>query len=506
MSETKASSRDIFDFNVCSQCLQPFAPSASRGARHAVPCGHVFCKDCLVKVEAEQKDGKSVCRRAGCGRELASASEFAVSWAPHRAGRLKTKLEALLRDQGDVGARNTAHEDPEEALAMPSLCVEHGLPFQAAESSTHRPICSKCLAGVEGKVTIETFGEAFAALDSSSAAVSAGLAKQRTKLAEATFTADELCAKTAKWAMEETERIRAWEEREVKHIHAVANETVLLVQEVCARRVEVGASVLTQRTGLRVSLEELDEVLADLPSDPAARLSEKRAVYAERERLCELLAGSKIAVPSTRAVLEWAELPTLSAEFDQKASDMGGLLANAVLSAARETLVKTLGTPYLTPFHRIQDGAKGLRSIPMGKKKPNVFVGLDDDTVVVGFRDMSPLQVWDLDAGKVVREFDGAGQFCDSIITLPGGRVAAGWNTGSQYVVTVFGAFTGKQLQQLKGFGYYILGLALVEDHLLTMCLDKTLGVWSQDASGKVCRQCVCPRGTWRGGGHQRHA
>ena len=148
----------------------------------------------------------------------------------------------------------------------------------------------------------------------------------------------------------------------------------------------------------------------------------------------------------------------------------------------------------------MQDAKKGLRSIPMGGNKPNVFVGLDDGTFVVGFQEKSPLQVWDLAAGKLVRELEGKGQGCYSMINLPSGRIAVGWNNGPRNVVTVFDAATSKPLQELTGFGNYIFGLALVEDHLLTMCSDRTLRVWRQDAAGKVRLQCVCPRGKGRGG------
>ena len=140
----------------------------------------------------------------------------------------------------------------------------------------------------------------------------------------------------------------------------------------------------------------------------------------------------------------------------------------------------------------------GLRSIRTGGKQPSVFLGLDDDTVVVGFDGMSPLQVWDLVAGKLVREFEGNGLLCYSMINLPGGRIAAGWSTGSECVVVVFDAATGKQLQQLTGFASIVFGLAQVEDHLLTVCYDKTLRVWSQDSAEKVRHKCVCPRGCLR--------
>ena len=85
--------------------------------------------------------------------------------------------------------------------------------------------------------------------------------------------------------------------------------------------------------------------------------------------------------------------------------------------------------------------------------KPNVFVGLDDDTLVIGYHEMSPLQVWDLVAGKVVRLFDGKGQWSRSMINLPRGRIATGWFTGVQSVVAIFDAKTGKQLQELIALG-----------------------------------------------------
>ena len=140
-----------------------------------------------------------------------------------------------------------------------------------------------------------------------------------------------------------------------------------------------------------------------------------------------------------------------------------------------------------------QDAAKRLRSISM-KYKPNVFVGLGDDTVVVGSEDMAPLQVWDLTKGNLVREFEGQGRICLSMTALPGGLVAASWNNGTLFVVAVFDASTGKRLQELTGFSYNVAGLAFVDGHLLTMCFDRNLRVWSQDSAGRVRRRCVWSR------------
>ena len=390
MSEAKAS-KDLFGIAVCSQCLQHFPKATAREARHAVPCGHVFCKDCLVKVETEQKTGKPACCRAGCERELAPVAEFAACWVAQRAERIRIKHQSFFPDQSNVGdlPPPTCTEcDPDQphlathrcescgdgvyfctaiATLHPkmkaskghvivalettaslkgttepawNLCTQHMLPIQVVEASSKRPLCAECLAGARGNVMVQTLAEAITALESAQAASSAETATQKTKLAEPTFTADEFRARMAKWSAEETARIRAWEEREVKHVHTVADEAVQLVQDVGAHRIEVGASLITQRMGLRASLEEFDHALSDLPSDPASQLNKKRAVYADRKQLCELLAGNKIAVSSAHDVIQWAELPVLSAEFDQKGAGNGGLLASAVWTAAKAALIK----------------------------------------------------------------------------------------------------------------------------------------------------------------------
>ena len=395
MSDAKTPITDIFSIAICSQCMQQFSPSATRDARHAVPCGHVFCRDCVRKVEAEQKSGNPVCRRVGCERPLAPVSEFGPSLITQRLERIRATHQHMFRDQGNVGDREaptcsacapdkdtgrahlathrcetcegkvyvcakvaslhptlnatvghvvvplgTSAPSGFEAEGAPArvLCTQHKLPVQAFEASTNHSMCPECLVAVKDKVSVHTIDEAIAALETAHAATKAELLIQSSRLAEPIFNADQLRAQTAKWGAEETARIRAWEQREVKHVQAVADECVGLVQGVCARRIEVGASLITQRSGLRASLEEFDQVLADLPSDPVTRLSKKRAVYAERQQLCELLADNKIAFPSARAVLEWAELPALSAEFDQKAGNDGGVLPSVVAAEAKVTL------------------------------------------------------------------------------------------------------------------------------------------------------------------------
>ena len=337
MSEAKDATRDIFSINVCSQCQQPFASSVARDVFHAIPCAHVFCKDCLRRVEAEQKTGTPVCRKPGCGKKLGACAEFPVAWCAQRAERIKIELLAALEDQGDVGDTSSPTRGA-EAEAAPSLCAEHKLPFKAVEIGGNRLMCSECLIAAGSKVPAQTFDAAIAALDAGTTRTSTSVAMQISALSEPTFTVDEYYGMVDKWGTKETARIKAWEDREVKHVQAVAAELVQLVRKVCSRRIDVGASLLTQRVGLRASLEELEKALTSLPRDPASRLSRKRAILADRKQLSDLLAASKFAVPSTQAVLEWAELPAFSPNFDRTSGQPGGVLAMALSTEAKATM------------------------------------------------------------------------------------------------------------------------------------------------------------------------
>lgn len=103
--------------------------------------------------------------------------------------------------------------------------------------------------------------------------------------------------------------------------------------------------------------------------------------------------------------------------------------------------------------------------------------------------------MWDLVAGKFVRSLKGTGTHCSSIIALPGGRVAVGWYTRSSWLVEIFDTRTGKPRQTLMGFQGFVLGLAHVEDHFLTLSGDYKLRVWSETSSGKVRCECLPSRG-----------
>ena len=353
MSEAKSPKADIFSINVCSQCLHVFQRSTMRDARHAVPCGHVLCKDCVGRIEAEQKSDTPVCRKAGCGKQFGPISEFAAAWCAQRADRIATQLGGLFRDQGDVG---DAPEAPEAEPAL-NLCAKHKCPFKGVDQSTHRPMCAECNAASGSKIL--SFDEAIAALETASNALvtSAEFARHKARLAETPFTPDEFRSIMAKWAVRETARIKAWEKREVKHVKAVSAEAAQMVEETCARLIEISASLTTQRACLRASLEELEQALADLPKDPVSRFSRRQALYTEQKQLCELLVKYGHMIPSARSITEWTAVPTLSGEFgefDEKTSGKGaahasgkggGALAQAVSGAAKAALHRICSRP-----------------------------------------------------------------------------------------------------------------------------------------------------------------
>ena len=156
------------------------------------------------------------------------------------------------------------------------------------------------------------------------------------------------------------------------------------------------------------------------------------------------------------------------------------------LATLRSTLRPDSSRARLAPE---QDSAKALRSIPMGRS-PTVFAELDADTVVVGFYDYANLEVWNLATGQRVRRFEGKGHGCGAMLQLSGGRIAVGWckRSPDQWVVAVYDATLGKQVQELPGLLRWDC-LAFVQDHLIAIDHSTTISVWVQDSAGMVCRQ-----------------
>ena len=115
-----------------------------------------------------------------------------------------------------------------------------------------------------------------------------------------------------------------------------------------------------------------------------------------------------------------------------------------------------------------------------------MLVDLDNDTVLLGFEQRSPPQIWSAATGTKVRDFESIGKLCRSMLVLSMDRVAVGWVSGS-YCIAVYNSKTGKRMQDLSRFGNHVVGLASVGDDLLTVCQDSTLRFWAMNALGQVC-------------------
>ena len=352
MSEALESVGGFFSVCACSQCRRHIPHSETRLTRHAIPCGHVFCKGCVGITEAEEKSGRATCRAAGCGRTLAPASAFPTAWCIQREERLRATLGELFADQGDAGDRKSSASSAASPVSPQALCAAHGQPITAADPTTKRPMCATCVASAKGAAAVQSLPEAVAALRSREPGAAEEAALQMKRLFDQfPFTPAEFREGVTKWRAEETTRIKKWEEREIKAVQTVAAETVELVDAVSARRLEVGGSFLAQRLGLRTTLEEIEHELSSLPTDDAGRLDKLVRFSEERARLTALLRTRGAAIPDARVVGKWALLPSLARELDGQglgspggSGGGSGKEAGAVAAAAvGAALTRTLG-------------------------------------------------------------------------------------------------------------------------------------------------------------------
>lgn len=513
--------------SACTQCGKSIRREATPQSRHAVPCAHVICGDCVGSMGAESKHGEVVCRQPHCGKKLAKVSEFPVAWCTQRADRIAATLADLMADQGDVGSddggagrsigspaesssaerKEPSHRAPGDSLATPQVLQER---FKAVALSVAE--CTKYLGAIE-------FGPA------------------------------EYEARLDAWVSRETARVRAWETEEDKHIHALADELCDLIGEVRVARAKTASSVFAQRLALQASFDEIEGELAELPHDEAARHSRLGELVAAQEQLAEA-AARKMALPSARAIARWAALPSLDVELmlrgtDGPACGTGGSASGADDKPAIETIaaavrgiltscrdlravaacgrafhVKTASVPivvsrvapkydscafsFLVSSTLISDvreyvlgRAVGLvrgglaHWIPRGssprrillamqtnqsrarflnlgdRRKPTVFLPLDADTVAVAFNVAGSIEVWNLADDVRKREFPGKFSECYAIADLYDGRIAVGCKTDDAYGICFFDVAKGTLVDVVRGFARRIYGLARSGSNLI---------------------------------------
>ena len=138
-----------------------------------------------------------------------------------------------------------------------------------------------------------------------------------------------------------------------------------------------------------------------------------------------------------------------------------------------------------------QDPSRAPRKLSFDRKA-NVFLGLDDDTAVIGFERDGPLEVWNLKSGTKVRSLQGALASCSCLVLIRPGMLAAGYAFrnphGYENVVGIIDINTGECLQHLTGHLSQINAIAFTSDVLLSACEGRRLRVWTPDAEWNVRR------------------
>ena len=126
--------------------------------------------------------------------------------------------------------------------------------------------------------------------------------------------------------------------------------------------------------------------------------------------------------------------------------------------------------------------------------KPLTFAPVDgdEDLVVVGFAEDTPIQVRRLSTGAKVRDLEGKLHFCCALANVPGGFIAAGGYNGKTYVIAIFDSASGKRVAELSGHDGTIYGLAFANGHLLSASHNqKALRVWSHAGKGQFVEKAV---------------
>lgn len=124
--------------------------------------------------------------------------------------------------------------------------------------------------------------------------------------------------------------------------------------------------------------------------------------------------------------------------------------------------------------------------------KPNVFLPLDDCTVLVGLQEPG-LRVVDVISGETLRVIDpDSSNDCYGIIRLPDGRIAASFRvppSDPKATVVVYDLDTGTRLAGLLPDATYVFGLGYSDGHLLAAPYgNPKLCLWRDEPGGAVSR------------------
>lgn len=119
--------------------------------------------------------------------------------------------------------------------------------------------------------------------------------------------------------------------------------------------------------------------------------------------------------------------------------------------------------------------------------QPTLIVPLSGDTVLLGFMN-GGLQVWDLDSGIKVRDFESCAAGCTSYAHLPGNMIAVGSKDISKSSISVYSVESGKAVHTFTSKDD--TGLCYVDGHLLSVSDSGSrtgrLYVWGIGSFGKL--------------------
>ena len=453
MSDATPPEQVSIDLSFCTSCSARIGLAGVTLSRHAMPCGHVLCKDCVSRIEGEQKTGRVVCGSAGCSAVLRPVAQFPTAWCTQRSDRVAAELAVTFADQGDspsgAAAAASAVSDPpgraDRAKFESSIqCQLHHKQFSAFDLAAQEPLCVDCIAarpaGAGPTSSIAAFA---AATDAAIPALTAGAKEAAETLRELKLDASTLSARLAEWEALETARITAWEEREVAKVRAAAAESRALVRSGAEFKRTLGNSLLQQRLGLLASIEEAQHELSAAAcgaTDGESALI-RGGIARDLTALIGSVTGIPAHVPSAGVTEKILSLACLADEFgDEKAAEAAGHVGWEALPSLdkqmprlRERLTHVRG---MIPW-----------TIDSGHltRRINAMAAIDEETVVLAYEGNSPLEMWSLTSRSRVRSSAASVVGCFSLAPLsPGYFIASHFSTTAHGTcMTIFDTASG---------------------------------------------------------------
>ena len=124
--------------------------------------------------------------------------------------------------------------------------------------------------------------------------------------------------------------------------------------------------------------------------------------------------------------------------------------------------------------------------------RPACIAALDNSTVVIGYDELLPLQVWDVNTGTKLRETFEPGRDVTVLVAVDGEKVVVGWRPNVRPSVQVFNMRTCQRVQTVTGTGYIAAdrqSIGVAEGRILVA--NFRVDVWDRDDPVNV--RCAIP-------------